>query len=312
LDGVVTIDDHTGTFDLWIQAVGKIINEDDSKSSSSDNEHHTRPTFGLDHYSHAQIVDSGLLINNKTFTVTDNFWTHIPMQNLTVGEVQNFTATTYAPKTLRVMEFLFGVPEVGAWNKAETSIELHFDYNGEIVSNSTYNRDDILIDSDSLIYSTSKTLCSPDDSTPLCDRVSIELVFNESPLWQVLAVQAIDWKGRNNILYFNEGIDVTGDSLNPLVQKTIPSKIKYKGLQTIERVDKVENIWRTLDENEPISLYHQDKWGTFFPLEWRETEAMPDKIVTTMDRDHSEFGKVIKLEQKRAQVTYDKIVSNPP
>lgn len=277
-------------------------------SGSSNDVSKTRPTFGLDHHTFAQIVEGGLMINNATFNVLDNYWTHIPMQNATVGEVQNFTATTYAPKTLKYLEFLFGVPEVGKWYDAESSIGVALDYQGVITSNYTYNRDDVLIDFDTLSYSASKTFCSPDDTTQLCDRVSFEFVFNESPLYQVLAVQAIDMKGRTNILYFNDGIDVTGESLNPPVQKVILSDIPHQGLQTVERVDKAEDIWMTLDENEPVSLYQQNSFGTFLPLEWKETEKLMDNNSSIMNRDHSYFDLLVQVEQKRAQHTLDNFV----
>lgn len=291
----------TGSYYLVFPSSSTIV----SGGGNSDKEHNTRPTFGLDHRTHAQIVEGGLIINNATFNVVNNYWTHIPMQNLTVGEVQNFTATTYAPKTLRVMEFLFGVPEVGAWNNAESSISIFMDYSGEITSNSTINKDDILIDFDTLSYSASKTFCSPNDSTQLCDRVSIEMIFNESPLYQVLAVQAIDWKGRNNILYFNEGLDIDGESLNPPKQMEILSELKHNGLQTIERIDKANDIWMTLNPNEPIKTYQKNSHGSFFPLERNEIETSQDKIRTVMEREHSYFDAIKEYESIRALEIFD-------
>jgi len=294
-----------GSYSLLIEVGPSSVEEGGGGSSNNAN---ARPTFGIDYQTFAQIVDGGLIINDETFTVSDNYWTHIPMQILTVGEVQNFTATSFSPKTLKVMEFLFGVPEVGAWDEAETSIALFFDYDGTIVDVQTNNIDDILIDFNSMNYSSSKTLCTASDATPVCDRVSIEIIFNESPLYEVIAVQAIDQKERNNILYFNDGIHVQGESLNPAVQMQILSAIPHQGLQTVERIDKAEDIWMTLDENEPVSLYYQNSFGTFLPLEWKETEKPMDNLSSIMNRDHSYFDLLVEVEQQRAQNTLDNLV----
>jgi len=275
----------------------------------STDEHKTKPTFGIDHKTFVQRVEGGLIINGAIFDVTDNFWTEIPMQNLTVGDVQNFTATVYAPKQLRIMEFLFGIPEVGKWNDAEASVSLIMDYNKNIIEVETYNKKDTIIDFDIMDYSSSEVFCKVGDSTPICDRVSIEIIFNEAPIGKVLALQAIDWKGRNNILYFNDGLNIDGPSLNPPKQKEILSQIKYKGLQTIERIDKINDIWVSTDINEPIALYQKNSLGSFVPYQWREYEKLMDNDGSIMYRDHSYFQMLVELERERAQITYDKLVN---
>jgi len=271
----------------------------------SSNEHKTRPTFGVDHNTFVQAVETGLEINGSPFMVTDNFWTPIPMQNLTVGDVQNFTATTYAPKTLRVMEFLFGIPGVGEWGKAEASVEVHLDYRGDIIEVIPRNAEESIVDFSVLKYSSTHSKCRADSNTPTCNTVSVELAFNEAPTGNVLAVQAIDYKGRSNILYFNDGLYFNGPSINPPVTLQIPSEIKYKGLQVIERIDKANDIWITQDENEPIETYQRNSVGAFLPLEWRTFEIVDDSIGNVIDRHHSSFAEIIQEEQIRAVSIFD-------
>jgi len=270
----------------------------------SDHEHMSRPTFGIDEKSFAQKVDFGLTINDEAFAVDDNYWTQIPMQNLTVGVTQNFTSKLFAPHQLNVMEFLFGIPEVGKWNKAEASVALTFDYAGDF-EGITWNNDYNLINQTSFTFSERDAFCMPEDTVEQCIQVSIELEFKESPIGKVLALQAIDSKRRSSILYFNDGITFFGESLNPPLTKEIVSKIKYKGLQTIQRIDKVNDIWITLDEKEPVLKYQQNQHGTFIPIENRNFDSPQDKITTHIDRLHSEFYLLVEHEIRNAITQFD-------
>jgi len=275
-----------------------------STGGGDDGAHKSKPTFGVDHKTFLQKVDFGLMINDESFVVYDNFWTEIPMQNLTVGEIQNFTSKVYAPHQLKVMEFLFGIHEVGKWGEAEASVAIYFDYSGEF-EQIVWNNNLQLINQTSFSFNLKDVWCGHDDVITQCKRVSIELQFKESPIGKVLALQAIDHKQRSNILYFNDGLDITGPSLNPPLTKEIISKIKYKGLQTIQRIDKAQDIWITLDEKEPVLKYQQNDHGTFLPIEYRTFEKIPDTLTTNIDRLHSEFDTLREFEILRAVQQFD-------
>jgi len=284
-----------------------------SNGGSSDHEHKSKPTFGIDEKSFAQKVDYGLTINEVQFEVDDNYWTQIPMQNLTVGVTQNFTSKLFAPHQLNVMEFLFGIPEVGKWQKAEASVALTFDYAGDF-EGVTWNDKFHLINQTSLSFSHKDALCGPNDTVEQCIQVSIELEFKESPEGKVLALQAIDSKRRSSVLYFNDGLTFYGESQNPPLTKEIISKIKYKGLQTIQRIDKAQDIWITLDENEPVLKYQQNDFGTFIPIENRIFEKIADPLTSNIDRLHSEFDTLMQYERMRATGVFDSslIISEQP
>ncbi len=271
---------------------------------SSDHEHKSKPTFGIDEKTFAQKVDFGLTINEVAFVVDDNYWTQIPMQNLTVGDTQNFTSKIFAPHQLYVLEILFGIPEVGKAHEAEASVALSFDYTGEF-EGVTWKDKFQLINQTSLSFSHKDAFCLPDDTVEQCTQVSVELEFKESPIGKVLALQAIDGKRRSSVLYFNDGVTVYGESLNPPLTKEITSKIKYKGLQTIQRIDKAQDIWITLDEKEPVLKYQQNNVGSFFPIEYRVFEKEPDVMTTNIDRLHSEFDSLREFEILRAVKQFD-------
>ncbi len=276
-----------------------------STGGSSDGEHNSKPTFGLDHKTNTQRVDGGLVLNGVTFDVDDNFWTAVPMQYFNVGEIQNFTSKVYAPHDLRVMEFLFGIPELGKWNEAEATVTFEFDYTGELQKVEAKNVADVIINPDSIVFATDMVHCKSGDAEKLCRQVSMELSFNEAPLGKILAMQAIDEKRRSNIVYFNDGITMEGDSQNPPTTQQIISEIKYQGLQSIQRIDKENDIWMTLDKAEPVLLYKQNESGTFIPVEYRVSESIPDKITMNMDRLHSEFNDIIQYEISRATIQFD-------
>jgi len=232
----------------------------------SDGKHKTKPTFGIDPKTYTQRVEDGLIINGESFTVNDNFWTHIPMQNLTIGESQNFTAKVYAQNELKVLEFVFGITEVGKWYESDAAVTFHFDYQALFEKVVITDKKDIL-DTKKFGFSIKKVPCRTDEVTTNCKQVSMELSFNESPTGKVLGLQAIDHERRTNVLYFNDGINLEGKSLNPAPTEQIISKIKYKGLQTIQRVDKINDIWVPIDENEPVLKYTRNSHGNFIALE---------------------------------------------
>ena len=84
----------------------------------------------------------------------------------------------------------------------------------------------------------------------------------------------------------------------------ITSPLKYKGVQPVQRVDKVLNTWMTLDAEEPVLVYQMNSFGTFIPIEWRTFEKHTDIPSNVMDRYHSEFGKIIQYEQTRAESVF--------
>ena len=94
----------------------------DSSYDSKRGEYLTKPTFGLSHETNSPIVDNGFRINDKSFTINDNYHTPFPYQTVNIGEENSFEAKLYAEKKLRVQEFLFGIPKVGAAHLAELGV----------------------------------------------------------------------------------------------------------------------------------------------------------------------------------------------
>jgi len=306
-NGQISYGNHDQSpFTLLIQVVAQIAALVTSSSAGGDDDAQSKPTFAYDHNTGVKRVDAGLVINGTVFPVTHNFHTPFPMLHLQVGETQNFTATVFSPNPLMKMEFAFGIEEVGKLNEAEASIVIETNYAGEVLS-SEIVRDTTppVLNATSLESSISKVKCVSEDITEICYGVSIEFSFMEPPNGEVFGVQAIDNKLKNQILYFNDGITLEGDSQNPPVTIQITSEIKYNGLQTIQRIDKENDIWMTLDKSEPVLKYQQNDFGTFIPIEYRITESTSDEFRTNPDRLHSEFKELIIKEQNKAARYFD-------
>ncbi len=136
----------------------------------------------------------------------------------------------------------------------------------------------------------------------LVSKIKSVVYFDDN--FKIKMKQVKSTKSRLSVTYLDGGIGTEITSLN-IVEKKIISKIKYHDLQSIQRIDKENDIWMTLDKSEPVLLYKQNESGTFIPIEYRVSEPIPDKITMNMDRLHSEFNDIIQYEISRATIQFD-------
>jgi len=215
-------------------------------------EHYTRPTFGISHGNNEKIVDNGFKLNGQSFDITNNYHTLFPEQILKIGEVNSFEATIYAEKGLRVQEFLFGIPNVGDAHLAEMGVEVWFGSDGQI-SNVKVIQETKVIDENSIVATHKKTACLNKDKIDVdnvklnevqtdmelnCNTTTLSVRFLEFVRDKIMAVKAIDYKNRYQITYLNEGIDVSGESLNPMLTEMIPSEVRNEGLIQVKQTAK--------------------------------------------------------------------------
>lgn len=279
----------------------EIITEKESGISSSSgevNEQYTRPTFGFSHENNQKIVDSGFRMNNQTFSISDNFYTPFEEQTVNIGEENFFEVEMYAEKGLKVQEFLFGVPEVGDAHLAEAAIEIWFDYDGEILQTKVVQESNV-IDESSLVTTHEKSKCMSSDIEEKCDTVKASIKFLEPLKDKVMAIKAIDFKNRYQITYLNEGIHLSGESLNPLNTMMIPSGLKGEGLIKITQLGKYSPYWASEDKR----LFEKNRFDSFKEINY-EFERFHD-AGEARTRSHSEFGGVLNYEKKRASQIFD-------
>jgi len=259
----------------------------------------SRPTFGVSHETREDIiVDNGFRFNGESFAVVDNHHTPFDEQIIELGAVNSFAATVYADKDLKVQEFLFGIPEVGMGHLAEMRVEVWFDNTGEI-QDVKVNQDSEIIDRASLIVTHQKSKCQAIDIEENCDTTFMSAVFLEPLKDNVMAIKAMDFKLRDQTTYLNDGFDVSGDSLNPMNTKMIPSTVKYEGLIKVTQNEKYSKYWTTDDGR----VFEMNSFDSFKQVN-QEFKRFQDSG-EPLTRQHSGFASLIEFEAERALKVFD-------
>ena len=254
-----------------------------NNGGGSDQQWKTKPTFGLSHQTFRALVDGGFSFNDISHDITDNWWTPFAEQKVKIGSTNSFTAKAYADKQLRIQEFLFGIPSIGEAHNAELGIEVVYDYSGEIDRINVVQKTDI-IDIDSIKVIHTKSKCQSDDTVKRCDTTRLSMKFLEPLKDKIMAIKAIDFKGRVHITYLNEGFNISGDSLNPMNTMMIPSTEKYEGLIEVTQTAKYSSIWSTQDDRE----FEMNESGSFKQINQSFERHIDAGVIK--NRLHSEFA----------------------
>jgi hypothetical protein len=269
------------------------VSSESGNSDSLDSEGHlTRPTFGLDHENNKQKVDYGFKLNDKKFSLSDNFHTPFVEQTINIGEKNVFEATVYSEKGLHVQEFLFGISQVGDAHLAELGIEVWFNNNGDIEEIRAIQETDV-VDAEHILATHEKVKCRLNSAEKECDSTRISVTFLEPLKDKIMAIKAIDYKNRYQITYLNEGIDLSGKSLNPMQSVIIPSPTRNEGPIEITQTEKYGVLWTSDDGR----IFERNSFGSFRQI-IDSFERFHDSG-EPRTRDHSEFGKLIKFEEYR-------------
>jgi hypothetical protein len=293
-------EDSNGLFDEVTITVTRL----QSGGGSGDDAHKTRPTFGLDWNTNSQIVEDGITFNKNSYDVTDNFHTDFARQPVMVGVNNVVAMKVYAQYDLKWVEFMFDVPETGKAHETRASIEVPMTWmdTDEIDQNNVKVVQDVnLINEDKVeVYRTPVT-CASDDVVENCDLIAVKFPFNEQPASGVFAFKAVDERNRSTTTYFNEGIEVTGDSLNPLETVLVASPDRdHRGLVTLTQVgDRYDNLWSSEDGY----LYTMNDVGTFLLVEAPESEVRVDSG-SPDTRMHSAFSSLVEYEAAKAKYYY--------
>jgi len=265
---------------------------DSVNSSISDEDYLTRPTFGLDHKTNSKVVDYGFKLNDQRFSIDDNFHTPFEQKIIDVGKTYSFEATVFSKQGLLVQEFLFGIPSVGEAHMAEVGVEVWFDNLGQIQMIKVI-QDSGVIDENEIVATHEKTKCKSIENEENCDSTKIEVVFLEPLQDKIMAIKAIDSKNRYQITYLNEGIDVSGKSLNPMKTTIIPSPKKNEEPIMVMQTEKYSVLWTTEDGR----IFERNTFGSFKQIN-QSFERFQDSG-EPLTRSHSDFIQVIENERSR-------------
>ena len=218
----------------------------------------TPPTLGLN-TNFKRIIDNGFSYNGNAIQV-DKWHTDYPLINATVGETNTVEIIVYENTgihNLQMVQFGLGVEEFGQpLNELEVLIE---------ISLITFNQDDKiemgdlliqdknnLINNDTVTASSFVTQCMADDIDEKCVKIILQYSYREATINNMMLVNVQDKSNNSQNFYFNDGVQVLGDSLNE--SPTFEMYNKKIAQQT-------ENIWLTLTRTDKINHIWEDKYG---------------------------------------------------
>ena len=132
-----------------------------------------------------------------------------------------------------------------------------------------------------------ETNCNDGENSPTCILFTMEHMFREAPLANIVGISVSD-KTRNGVhFYFNDGIEVEGESLNPPATATVPQHTRSGGIIQLTQIDRGDDIW--IDENE--NIWTKNSYDTWFKLTPDERVKITlDSIpMHGIDRQHAYF-----------------------
>ena len=249
----------------------KMDNIDDNRRSCIDC---FPPTLGVDE-NNKRVVDDGFSYNGNSVPV--KFWhTPFPLITAQVGEVNKVEIIVYDDAGVSLMnniQFGLGASNIGIpVANVEVLIDVLFESSntslGIKVSDIQILDEDNLINNDSVTADISTVNCTTDSITDLCLKLDLEYSYREAPLDNILLVAATDGNGNTQNFFFNEGVQVNGESLNESPTFEMFNK------QTQEQT---EDIYLTLIRTDKSNSIWEDKYGVEYlkVSEYRFNEIIP-------------------------------------
>ncbi len=245
-------------------------------TSDDDNEHKTRPTFGNSWSTNQKLVSCGYSMDGSCHDVLAY---HVDYQRAEIrtGSTHDFALKAYAEKGLDRVAVGFGVPSVGSpFSDAEASITVHLGRN--YTTDSTYEVAGIshdvrrgstssVIDASGITASVDSAACMSDvkpgaaattatkgeennnNSNNDYDCISVLIsgvLFLEQTYDEPFMIQAVDSKRRVTNHYMNDGLAISGESLNPLMVILLQTKYSSQSdiiTHELVRTDKINDVW---------------------------------------------------------------------
>ncbi|MFV2016117.1 MAG: hypothetical protein ACC656_11850, partial [Candidatus Heimdallarchaeota archaeon] len=213
----------------------------------------TPPTLGLDK-NFFRVVDYGFSYNGNSIQV-ENWYTPFPLINATVGEMNTVEIIVYENGgiyNIARVQFGLGVTEIGQpLNDLEVVIEVWletFNVTDQIGVEKVIIKDrNNLIETFTVFAVTDIVKCNADSQNEVCLKVTLQYSYREATINNVMVVNVRDISRNVQNFYFNEGVQVLGESLNePPTYELSNKKLKQQTEDlylTLTRTDKVNHIW---------------------------------------------------------------------
>ncbi len=247
------------------------------------------PTLGSDRYGN-NYVDNGFTFNDFV-TDVENFKTHMPLQTLNVGELNTAVLKIYdnrGTSKIEHVELAFGLDDNEYASQSDNTIIWTQNFKGDqsIIQNDPGN---LLMDVSATGKSNGKIM-----------EITFNFAFREPMEKSKIGVIVWDHDRHSRTIYFNEGIEVVGESLNPpeiiriLDERGYPVIITMTGKS--EGIDEDGNIWT-----------HNSPWTKqIMPVDRATTHENPEPVGNHgFDRSHNMFD---SYKNSQAQAAQEKLI----
>lgn len=220
----------------------------------------TPPTLGVDFY-HNRLVSNGFGFNGN-FVDVELYYTPYPLITAYVGEENSIALIVYedsGPQNLEHVGVAFGLGQGESFNESKAIIHWEKDFNGiETVS---------LIDPENTLENVrvdvEEKLCQEIAGT--CTHLTFYHTFMAPLEFNMVATNIWDFDRNAWQNYYNHGIEVTGDSLNP---KQVTGIFKGKIFQ-LNQTDTNKSI----DENGEMWTFDKGLWNKdYVPIKKTDPE----------------------------------------
>jgi len=174
------------------------------------------PTLGIDS-KYNRIVTNGFTYNGKP-TDVERFYTPYPLITVDVGKQNKAVFKIYenqGPQNVRHFSFAFGLGDDQVISQSKAMIELDIDFEGTETVTITDPENAL----DNVRVKTSTGDCNDHSSTE-CLIVTIDHQFRTQLDFNMVGTDVWDTRLNSWQNYYNDGIEVVGESLNPPKQYT--------------------------------------------------------------------------------------------
>lgn len=274
------------------------------KNSSSDCGDCVPPTLGLN-LNNQRMVEDGFTYNGQKVNV-DFYHTEFPLITVITNETNNVIVKVYenqGPNNIAIVQFGLGMPEVGdSMEKAQTLVEVWLD-SGDIEKIHNIDKNNLV---EIVNATTSKVKCMFNSSQD-CLQLSLDYIYLDQPKYNIMAVNTFDLNRNTWTHYFNDGVLVTGNSLNePPSQKATVSYAgafypQKTGETTLTLTDYKTDVWT----DEYGYIWSTNQYGPYLVDVISPPEIIPDEKSPWTgynDRGNSEFGEYVKIQQEKAAI----------
>jgi len=274
----------TGDFGLFVAAVDDPITGGGGCKGDC-----TPPTLGVDKRG-TRLVSNGFTYNEHAVDV-ERFFTPYPLITANIGEENKAEFKIYENQgvdNIKHFSLAFGLATGHIISESKAMIELAIDFDGTETVTVT-DPENVL---DNVRVQTSTVSCG-DDIRVDCLGITVYHTFRAPLDFNIVATDVWDFKRNAWQNYFNHGINVIGDSLNPPDKHTVFDRQGF--VYTITEIDKMNAI----DED-------GNKWYLDDNSFWKNTnyvkKSLPNEVpLAGYDRNHPYFtiyqnGQVVLAE----------------